>query len=105
MATTPRFPVEILGLIVDNLAPEALAESHTCLFDLKACSLARRTLFELSRKHIFSCIQIDTSYHATDVTFKRFLQLISETPALSKYIMRLDIDFSVMDSLDAADSH
>ena len=29
MATTPRFPSEILGLIVDNLTPEALAESHT----------------------------------------------------------------------------
>ncbi|KAF8149960.1 hypothetical protein B0H34DRAFT_802090 [Crassisporium funariophilum] len=65
MSDTPAFPLEVTGIIIDILGDEQDLDT------LKACSLTCRAFVPLSRKHIFSTLEIDTDY---DVASRRPLE-------------------------------
>ena len=93
----PIIPLDIIETIVDILINSHPSDDSdtTGLQDVKAFSLTCKSFLPFCRKHIFSSIQIkmeNRTWASIGMpTGEAFEQLLSETPAIAKYVRQLTI--------------
>ena len=80
---TPRLPLEVVNLIIDDLA------KYNQLSSIKACALVCHSFLPLCRKHIFASVTLNAR-HSSSPTSDDLNYLLSNSPHLAVYILNLD---------------
>ena len=80
---TPRLPLEVVNLIIDDLA------KYNQLSSIKACALVCHSFLPLCRKHIFASVTLNAR-QSFSPTSDDLNHLLSNSPHLAVYILNLD---------------
>ena len=80
-----QLPLDIFQHIINILAAETKHNSPTYLDELRACSLACRSLLGMSRKHIFRYVRIYDNKKSTE----KFCQLLEDAPAIANLVQHV----------------
>ena len=84
LAMAPRLPLEVVNLIIDDLA-----KYDYKLSSIKACALVCHSFLPLCRKHIFASVTLSDRYPSSS-TSDDLNHLLSNSPHLAVYILNLD---------------
>ena len=81
-AMAPRLPLEVVNLVIDDLANDKLSS-------IKACALVCHSFLPLCRKHIFASVTLNAP-QPSSTTSDDLNQLLLNSPHLAVYILNLD---------------
>ena len=79
-----RLPLEVINLIIDDLA-----KYNDKLSSIKACALVCHSFLPLCRKHIFASVTLNARQPSSPIS-DDLNQLLSNSPHLAVYILNLD---------------
>ena len=92
----PRLPLEVVELIIDNVAAGSyyISDFSRFYYDLsttKACALVCHSFLPLCRKHMFASVSLNVpGYYFPSPTSDDLNDLLSNSPHLAVYIRRLE---------------
>ena len=84
LAMAPRLPLDVVNLIIDDLA-----KHNDKLSSIKACALVCHSYLLLCRKHIFASVTLNAR-QSSSPTSDDLNNLLSNSPHLAVYILNLD---------------